>query len=140
VRLTKLLFLLAGSSMAAAAETPGPMAACPKGSTPVGTVTARLGTVVVLALDVGAAVRPGEELLVGRPALLIAVAKGQERVEAWGDWQEAGRVQIRALRGARGAIAFVTAEAPRTGALGEPVPNIRPGDVLYRPAGPAPAP
>jgi len=135
VRLAKLLLLFAGFSAFAAEPGAGPMAACPKGTTPVGTVTGRLGTFVVLSLLDGVAVRPGETLLAGRPALLIAVAKGPERVEAWGDWQEAGRVQIRAMRGPRAAIAFVTADGPRTGPRNEPVPSIRPGDILYRPAG-----
>jgi hypothetical protein len=93
-----------------------------------------------VALDEGAAARPHDQLLVGRAALLVAVAKGKERLEAWGDWQEVGRVKVRLLRGQRCCIAFVIQEGARTGVAGEPVPNIRPGDIVYRASGAGGAP
>jgi hypothetical protein len=106
----------------------------PKGTTVVGTVCSRLGSCVVVAAAEGVKLRLGEQFLVGRPSLLVAVAKGKQRLDAWGNWQEAGRIAIRLLRAERYAIAFVASETPRTGLGQEPVPNIRPGDLVYRPA------
>jgi len=121
----------------------------PKEARAVGTITARLGTGVTVALAEGAAVQANEELVVGRPALLVAVAKGNEVLAAWGDWQEAGRIRLRVPRPSTGSgrsehvegrsirywTAFVEDEKPLTGVGGESVANIRPGDVVYRPAG-----
>jgi len=120
---------------AAVALAGGPTDARAKGATVVGTVCARLGTYVVVALTEGAKLQPNEEFLVGRPALLVAVAKGKERVEAWDNWRQAGRIKVRFPWGARHWVAFVTEENSRTGPGGEPAPNIRPGDIVYRPPG-----
>lgn len=113
-------------------EADGPR---PKGSTAVGTACARRGSRVVIAIAKGATLRVGEELLVGRPELLVALNKGTERVEAWGRWRDAGRLRVRSLRGPRCAIAFIIDETPRTGVDGKPAANIRPGDIVLRTSG-----
>lgn len=127
-----LLSTLAGA-LAHAAEAPP---AKPKNEALVGTVCGRQGNCVILALAQGVTVKPGDELAVGRSTLLIAMAAPKPRTTFWGDWQEAGRIQMRALLGTAHAIALVTADAPRPGAGPEPPPNIRPGDTVYRPAAP----
>jgi hypothetical protein len=103
-------------------------------------VAARLGPRLTLALSAGAGVKPGSQFRVGRARLLAVVAKGQERIEAWGDWEEAGRIRVWRLRGKSCADALVEADAPRKGPSGQRVPNIRPGDTVYVPAGDAPTP
>jgi hypothetical protein len=100
----------------------------------VGTVCFRLGTCMVVAASKAGALKPGDELLVGRAALLVSVAKGGERLDAWGEWQEVGRIKVRFLRGASFAVAFVTKETPMTGVDGKPAANIRPGDRVRRAA------
>ena len=116
---------LLGAAQAAAVD-----AARAKGAGVVGTVSARLGNCVVVVAAKGVALKPGQELVVARPQLLVALAKGRERLDAWGQWQDAGRIRVRILRGARCCIAFVIQETPRTGLEGKPAPNIRPGDLV----------
>ena len=130
MNLSKLAFVVFSGCLCTLAHGGGPPLPCPEGATVVGTIAARLGTYVVVALGKGAHVQPNEELTVGRPALLVAVAKGKERVEAWGEWEGAGHIKVRFLRGESCAIAFVTRETPRSGLEGELAANIRPGDVV----------
>ena len=107
-------------------------AVVPKGATVVGTVSARRGNRVVVLANAEGLFRPGQQLGVGRAALLVSLAKGKGKLAAWGDWQDAGRIRVRILRGARCCIAFIAQEAPRTGIDGKPAPNIRPGDTVLR--------
>lgn len=124
--------LLVAAVLASAAAWGAEAAAPRTEGAAVGTVCARRGSWVVLVAAKGVTLRAGEELAVGRPELLVAVAKGDEVAEAWGPWAAAGRLRIRALHGPRCAIAFIAAETPRTGVDGKPAPNIRPGDTLLR--------
>ncbi len=133
--LSALLPAVLACASARAAEAPVPK---PKGATAVGTVCGRQGTYVVVALAKWAAVKPGWPLVVGRPRLLVSVATPKKRVALWGDWHEAGRIIVRAAQGARYCIAHVAKENLRPGLAGQAPPNIRPGDIVYRPAAPAP--
>lgn len=117
--------LLLAAAVAGAGE-----ARRPKGATVVGTVVARRGGLVVVLAAEDGALRRGQELVAGRSRLLVAIAKDKKRMEAWGEWEEAGRVQVRLLRGKRCAVGFVIGENARTGVDGKPAPNIRPGDTL----------
>jgi len=119
---------LAACSLCAAA---GEGAARPDGGA-IGTVAARRGNLVVVVAAEGVVFAEGQELVVGRSEFLVAFAKGQERVEAWGAWAEAGRVRARIVRGGRCCIAFITKETPRAGIDGKPAPNIRPGDTVRK--------
>lgn len=120
-----LTVLLLAAVAAAAGEAPRP-----KDAAVVGTVAARRGSVVVVLAAKDGALRPGQELAAGRSRLLVAIARDKERMEAWGEWEQAGRVRLRLLRGKRCAIGFIISENARTGADGQPAPNIRPGDTL----------
>jgi hypothetical protein len=119
------LCLLPGVSHAADAE-----------QEPLGKVTARLGSCVVIHLQDGVSVKPDDVLDVWRAALLGAIAKGNEQVDAWAKWEKTGQIRVRILRGKRFAIATVHKEVPRTGLAGQPVPNILAGDVLRKAATP----
>ncbi len=110
----------------------GAAGAPPKGATVVGTVSARRGNCVVVVVAQGATLAPGQELRVRRARLLVALAKGGERLEVWTRWEDVGRIRARVLKGPRCCIAFVTDEPARTGIDGKPAPNIRPGDVVCR--------
>lgn len=130
-----LLPVVLACASARAAEAPVPK---PKGAAAVGTVCGRQGTYVVVALAKGATVKAGEQLVVGRPRLLVSVATPKKRLSLWGDWHEAGRIIVRAALGARYCIAHVAKETPRPGLGRQAPPNIRPGDIVYRPTAPAP--
>ncbi len=124
-------------SLAARGAEPTPHG--PKGAALVGTVTWRLGNRVGVALAEGAAAQPNEELVVGRPILLVALAAQGKLLEAWGDWRPAGRIQLRAPRGTRHWLGLVIEDAPPPQAAGgEAVPNIQPGDLVYRAPGARP--
>jgi hypothetical protein len=98
----------------------------------VGRVTARAGTLVVIAVGEGQAVKPSEELAVGRGRLLVSLAQSKKKTDVWADWQEAGTVKIRLLRGDRFAFATIISDAALRGIGGRPAPNIRAGDLVYR--------
>lgn len=134
-----ILLTLAAVPVAKSAE---PAPAGPKGATVVGTVTWRLGNRVGVAIADGATPQPNEELQVGRPLLLVALAAQGKRVEAWGEWRPAGRIQLRTPRGARHWLGMVIEDAaPPQPPGGEATPNIQPGDIVYRlPSASAPSP
>ena len=134
MKLARLAAVLVSALPCTLAQAAGPAAPRPTGTTVLGTVCARLGTRVVIVAAQGAVLRPGQEFLVGRPALLVIVAKDKKPATVWGKWQEAGRIRVRFVYGTRACIAFVTTETPLTIPGGTPAPNIRPGDVVYRPS------
>ena len=119
------LCLLAGASHAADADPDD-----------LGKVTARLGPCVVIHLKEAVSLKPGDVLDVWRAALLGAIARGNEQVDAWAKWEKTGTIRVRVLRGKRFAIASVHKEVARTGLAGQPVPNILAGDVLRKAATP----
>lgn len=107
----------------------------PKGATLVGTVSWRLGNRVAIALAEGVSTQPNEELLVGRNLLLVVLAPSGKLIEAWGEWQPAGRIVLRSPRGPRHWLGAVRQDAPPPGPKApdaEPAPNIQPGDLVYR--------
>jgi len=133
--LRTLTALMVACLLSGAAHAGARLDGCPKDAPVVGTVCARLGNCAVVALAKGASVQAGERLLVGRPTLLVTLAKGKGKLEVWSKWQMAGHVQARLIQGTRVCIAFVVQETPRTGANGKPAPNIRPGDRVCRAPG-----
>lgn len=126
------LALMALCIAPSAARGAGSADARPKDTAFVGTVTARRGSYAVVAVAEGAKAQMGVELLVGRPALLVAVAKGKKKIEAWGHWQEAGRIKLLAQAAPGFHLALIVHDNPLTGPGGERAPSIRPGDLVYR--------
>ena len=127
---TLIALILAASWLLGAAEAEEAAGLRDARQGAIGVVTARRGSCVVVLAGKAGALAVGQELAVRRPTLLVAIAKGKEQVEAWGGWEEVGRVRVRVLRGPRGGLAFITHETARKGIDGKPAPNIRPGDAL----------
>jgi len=111
-----------------------------KSRSPIGVVTSRQGNCARIALNEDITAKPGEALLVGRSALLIALVAEKKLFEAWGDWKPVGRVALRAPRGGRHWLALIEQDLPPDGAGEESPPNILPGDFVYRQADAAAAP
>jgi hypothetical protein len=137
-----LTLILAGAAQGAtptsdAAPKPEASLPAPTGQTAVGMVSGRQGTYLVIALVKGAAVKPGDALIVSRPRLVVSIALPKERQELWGNWQEIGRLTVRALQSTGYCIAFITQESQPAGPETTPAPPIRPGDIVcLLPAGP----
>ncbi|HPD15702.1 MAG TPA: hypothetical protein PLE19_12170 [Planctomycetota bacterium] len=132
--------LVFGLAVPFATKGAEPLPAGPKGAAPVGTVSWRLGNRVAIAVAQGVTLQPNEELLVGRSRLLVTLAAQGKLLEAWGDWLPAGRIRLRAPRGTRHWIGCVLEDAaPPQSTEAASVPNVQPGDPVYRAAGASPS-
>lgn len=113
-----LSLLLSALALAGAPEAPV-----------VGVVCSRQGA---CAIVYGPGMAPGQELVVARPRLLIALAGNQGKRSVWGEWEKVGRLRVRRLLAKNYALAFVTEETQRTAG---PAQNVRPGDPVLKPQG-----